>query len=138
MRTEKCGCVFEGPIQVIVCRDPEHNVAAKNANRAQVIIAKTELSNVRLTAALQKMIDCSYGCQCTGPNCTATDDAELLIQREGQVAHEKMADNPEELGNLAALLEKRIAECDIKKTALENELKLVLEKKAKLEGSKES
>jgi len=37
----KCACRYDGPVQVVSCA--EHNVAAKNLNKAQAMIAKLEL-----------------------------------------------------------------------------------------------
>ena len=45
MNTKKkgkaCGCRYDGPLQIVSCAD--HNAAAKNLNRAQVMITRLEL-----------------------------------------------------------------------------------------------
>lgn len=125
-----CGCRYDGPVQVLCCVD--HNVAARNLNRAQAMLVGTEVENERVRMALDKMIRCSYGCQCPGPSCTATDEAEALLARD-RMAHEKMGDTVEELDNLKALLIKRINEMDTRRELLVKELALVEEKKAALE-----
>ena len=40
MKNTDCGCRYKGPIQILSC--PEHNVAAKNLNVAQAMIARLE------------------------------------------------------------------------------------------------
>jgi len=49
------------------------------------------------------------------------------------MAHDTLANTPEELGMIARMLRKRIEESDRKRELLVEELRLVEEKKAKLE-----
>lgn len=45
-------CVYEGPVQVTPCKNPFHNAAAKNLDRAQVMINKLE---IKIEKILQKV-----------------------------------------------------------------------------------
>lgn len=52
------------------------------------------------------------------------------------MAHEKMAETPDELESIAAMLRGRIADSDRKRELLVEELRLVEEKKRRLEEKK--
>jgi hypothetical protein len=41
MRKEPCGCEYDGPVQVLTCGS--HNAAAKNVDRAQVMINERDM-----------------------------------------------------------------------------------------------
>jgi hypothetical protein len=41
MKKEPCGCEYDGPVQVLCCG--EHNIPAKNLNRAQVMINERDM-----------------------------------------------------------------------------------------------
>lgn len=50
MENKDCGCQYDGPVQVLCCG--AHNVAAKNVDRAQVMINKLE---IKIEKARQKL-----------------------------------------------------------------------------------
>ena len=50
MTNKDCGCQYDGPVQVLTCG--AHNVAAKNVDRAQVMINKLE---IKIEKARQKL-----------------------------------------------------------------------------------
>lgn len=51
MLKKKCGCVYDGPVQVVTCG--KHNVAAKNLDRAQVMLTQKEIEIHHLREALK-------------------------------------------------------------------------------------
>jgi hypothetical protein len=53
MMKKKCGCVYDGPVQAVSCG--QHNAAAKNLDRAQVMLTKKEIEIHHLTEALKAM-----------------------------------------------------------------------------------
>lgn len=52
------------------------------------------------------------------------------------MAHDTLADTPEELGMIATMLRKRLTDLDRRRALLEEELKLVEAKKHRLEEKK--
>lgn len=46
LRPKRCGCTYDGPVQVLTCG--EHNVAAKNLDRAQVLIVEAGIERENL------------------------------------------------------------------------------------------
>ena len=55
MSKKDCGCRFRGPVQILTCG--EHNVAAKNLNRAQALLTKAEIRIQQLEVGLTKRLD---------------------------------------------------------------------------------
>ena len=51
MKSKRCGCAYDGPVQVLTCGS--HNVAAKNLDRAQVLLNQAEIRAHHLEAALK-------------------------------------------------------------------------------------
>lgn len=48
-----CGCKYEGPLQVVSCC--AHNVAAKNLDRAQVMLIESEMEVAKLRREVDKL-----------------------------------------------------------------------------------
>jgi len=59
MKREACGCEYDGPVQVLPC-SPDHNVAAKNLNKAQVTITSLELDIDRLRARVEELEEAKH------------------------------------------------------------------------------
>lgn len=53
MMKKKCGCVYDGPVQAVSCG--RHNAAAKNLDRAQVMLTQKEIEIHHLQEALKAM-----------------------------------------------------------------------------------
>ena len=51
VKSKRCGCAYDGPVQVLTCA--RHNVAAKNLDRAQVLLNQAEIRVHHLEAALK-------------------------------------------------------------------------------------
>ena len=49
-----CGCTYDGPVQVLTC--PDHNVAARNLNRAQAMLVTVELERDRYKGQVEALV----------------------------------------------------------------------------------
>jgi hypothetical protein len=55
MKKEPCGCEYDGPVQVLCCG--EHNIPARNLNRAQVMINEKDMEIHFLKETLKKIVE---------------------------------------------------------------------------------
>jgi len=57
-RKEVCGCEYDGPVQVLSCG--EHNVAAKNLNKAQGMITRLEMERDQLQEKIKELEEVNH------------------------------------------------------------------------------
>lgn len=74
MKAKRCACRYKGPIQIVSCA--EHNVAAKNLNKAQAMIAKLEL---RIEKIKQAWKACRFGTFEDGPASPTPDRCGITV-----------------------------------------------------------
>jgi len=103
MRKETCGCEYDGPIQVLPC-SPDHNVAAKNVNKAQAIITQLELERDRLRARVEELEEVHHYLNHEMWKYAAETNEELAVK-------EPLADQPPiTFRKMKEIVEKRISE----------------------------
>jgi len=100
MKAKKCACRYKGPIQVVSCA--EHNVAAKNLNKAQAMIAELELRVLKIQEAWKV---CRFGTFEDGPASPTPDRCGVTINFGGdKVTVHEGKEAKEAILNLAAAI----------------------------------
>lgn len=101
MKTKKCGCRYEGPVQVFTC-SAEHNVPAKNLNKIQAIMTKLELRLEKIQKAWKV---CRFGTFKDGPASPTPNRCGITINFGGnKVTVHEGKDAVEAILNLGAAI----------------------------------
>ena len=103
MKRVECGCTYNGPIQIMPC-SPDHNVAAKNLNKAQAMITQLELEGDRLRTKIEELEEVNHYLDHEMWKYAKEINADLAKK-------EPLADHPPiSFGKLKEIVEKRFAE----------------------------
>lgn len=107
-RAETCGCQYDGPVQTVSCAD--HNVAAKNLDKAQAMIMKFELAHKRecedLLARIRELEETEHYTNHMIWQYAVEVNEDLAVK-------EPLADCPPiNIGKMKEIFDKRIAELE--------------------------